>query len=574
MATEPGGADIILRAFNGYMQAFQQITRRAERGFQLQNWAALQEDSRERLGIYRKFVEHTKKELRAAGLQSATVDKLLWAGIKKAYAWKIAARPDRSLAETYFNSITRQVFDTVGVDPQIEFVRDDFAGLRKANPMEVCLVGEFSEGVIERWQAILAKLPFGDLVRSPAREARRIAGAVDRHLHSAGIENPPTRVEWVGNLFYRGKWAFLVGRLLAGPHLFPLVVSFAHTDNGIVADAVLLDENEVSILFSFTRSYFHVVTEHPNALVRFLKLVMPRKRLAELYIAIGHNKHGKTEFYRDLQAHLNFSGEKFEVAPGKPGMVMTVLTLPGFNIVLKIIRDRFEEPKIITREAVKEKYHLVFKHDRGGRLADAQEFEQLEFAKHHFPGELITHLEGTASRNISLTERSVVIHHAYIERKMIPLDIFVLQVEEQTAIDAVRGYGDAIKELAASNIFPGDMLIKNFGVTRHGRVVFYDYDELSLLTDLNFREPPQLPSVEDLLAGVKWFEIAENDVFPSEMRFFLGLAGKLLEEFERFHGDIFQVAFWRSMQERIRSGEIVQILPYPPELRLDGQRAH
>jgi isocitrate dehydrogenase kinase/phosphatase len=331
---------------------------------------------------------------------------------------------------------------------------------------------------------------------------------------------------------------------------------------------VLLDENDVSILFSFTRSYFHVDVDRPYDLIRFLRTIMPRKRVAELYISIGYNKHGKTELYRDILHHMAYSDDQFQKARGQPGMVMSVFTMPSYDIVFKVIKDRFTYPKKTTRAAVMEKYHLVFRHDRAGRLVDAQEFEHLQFDRGRFSSTLLDDLMLHAEATISVTEAHVTVKHAYVERRIIPLDIYVREADEEMAVQALIDYGNAIKDLAISNIFPGDMLLKNFGVTRHGRVVFYDYDELCLLTDCNFRDIPPAPSYEDELSPEPWFSINEHDVFPEQFVNFLGVYGEIREVFLEHHRDLLDPAYWRAVQARLAAGEIMQLLPYREAERL------
>ena len=117
---------------------------------------------------------------------------------------------------------------------------------------------------------------------------------------------------------------------------------------------------------------------------------------------------------------------------------------------------------------------------------------------------------------------------------MTPLDIYLQQATPEEANQAIIDYGQAIKDLAVTNIFTGDMLLKNFGVTRHGRLVFYDYDELRPLTDCNFRKFPQAMSYEDELAAEPWFHIGEDDVFPEEFLRFMGLPNNVKETFLEF----------------------------------------
>jgi isocitrate dehydrogenase kinase/phosphatase len=376
------------------------------------------------------------------------------------------------------------------------------------------------------------------------------------------------RAEMVNAVFYRGQGAYLVGRLFSGTHLIPIVFALLNIAQGVVVDAVLLNENDISVLFSFTRSYFHVEIERPYDLVRFLKTIMPRKRSADIYISIGYNKQGKTELYRDLLRHLASSRDRFEIAPGARGMVMAVFAMPAYDMVFKVIKDEFSPPKETTREAVKAKYHLVFKHDRAGRLVDAQEFEHLKFERWRFSGALLAELQNLAGETVAVDENHVVIKHLYVERQVIPLNIYLREADEVAARAAVVDYGQAVKDLAASGIFPGDLLLKNFGVTRHGRVVFYDYDELCLLNECNFRALPPSRTYEEEISAEPWFSVRDNDIFPEEFERFLGLQGTLREVFLAHHADLFDPHFWQQHQKRLDAGEVIHIFPYDQDKRL------
>jgi isocitrate dehydrogenase kinase/phosphatase len=353
-----------------------------------------------------------------------------------------------------------------------------------------------------------------------------------------------------------------------GPETVPLVLALRNGEAGVVVDAVLVDEDDASVLFSFTRSYFHVEVERPYDLVQFLSSVMPRKPVAELYSAIGFHKHGKTEQYRDLLAHLAGNPGRFAPAPGVPGLVMVVFTMEGYDFVFKVIRDVFGAPKRITRSRVRDRYRLVFRHDRAGRLIDAQEFEHLQFERDRFEPALLDELLTACSRLVRIEGDRVVIDHAYVERRVDPLNLYVRQSAADAAGAAVVDYGGAIKDLASTNIFPGDMLLKNFGVTRHGRVVFYDYDELALLSDCKFRKLPEATHTDDEMGDEPWFGVDDADLFPEEFRNFLGLPADLRAVFESHHADLFDVGFWRGIQQRLEGGEIIDIFPYSPDRRL------
>jgi isocitrate dehydrogenase kinase/phosphatase len=276
--------------------------------------------------------------------------------------------------------------------------------------------------------------------------------------------------------------------------------------------------------------------------------------------------------YCDLLHHLSRSNKKFELADGERGMVMEVFTMPDYDLVFKVIKDHFAYPKNTTRDAVMAKYDLVFKHDRAGRLVDAQEFEHLKFNRNRFSDELLDSLKRNALQNVIINEDNVIVKHAYVERRVTPLNIYLREVDDTKALTAVVDYGNAIKDLAASNIFPGDLLLKNFGVTRHGRVVFYDYDELCLLSICNFRVMPQPRSYDEELSADPWFGVGENDVFPEELRNFIGLQGMLRKVFLKHHDDLFDVHFWHQVQSHISGGRTIDIFPYGQNKRLANDK--
>jgi len=380
------------------------------------------------------------------------------------------------------------------------------------------------------------------------------------------------RLEMIGSVFYRGRGAYLVGRAFrdSGDRApIPIALGLRHpSDAGIDLDAILIGQTDLAILFSFTRAYFRVDTECPYELVRSLHELMPRKRLIDLYNAIGHNRHGKTEFYRDFVRHLRQSSDRFVAAEGARGMVMFVFTLPSYDVVFKLIKDHFDYPKENTRADVMRRYRLVFDHDRAGRLVEAHEFEHLRIARERFDPALLADLLREASSIVRLDGDDVVIAHTYVERRIRPLNLFLFEAEEAAVAAAGRDYGQAIKDLAASNIFPGDLLTKNFGVTRHGRVVFYDYDELCFLTDCNFRDMPQATTPEQEMAAEPWFSVRDNDIFPEEFPQFLRLPAAAQARLLERHDDLFHPAFWRNMQEKLRAGEIPELFPYREERRL------
>ncbi|WP_332910906.1 bifunctional isocitrate dehydrogenase kinase/phosphatase [Algoriphagus boritolerans] len=327
-----------------------------------------------------------------------------------------------------------------------------------------------------------------------------------------------TKTQLLKPVFYRNKAAYLIGRTFVGKKMDAIYHSIHECPKGIFVDTLIFDPNLMSHLFSFTRSYFMVEAEVPSQIIGFLSSVIPHKKIHELYNAIGFNKHGKTLFYRDFLNHLENSSDEFVVAPGIKGMVMTVFTLPSLNIVFKLIKDHFEPPKSMTRQEVREKYKLVSLHDRVGRMADTHEFEYFKIPLDRISSELMKELRNTTNSLLQINKNYLIIKHLYTERKMIPLNIFLESCTVEEGKRAVEDYGRAILQLAQANIFPGDMMTKNFGLTRQKRVIFYDYDEIEFLEDMNFREKPKPENYEQIYASEPWYEIRKNDVFPEDFR--------------------------------------------------------
>lgn len=561
------GAAAIFAAFRAYESEFQSITRRAMLRFEQRDWHGMQHDAVERLELYPRVIAGIVHRIREL-LDVSEKDKKFWATMKAAYAELIRHCEDIELAETFFNSVSRRIFTTIGVDPRIEFLFSDFDAPGEPGDTPVARAHPATRTLPELIKGLLIGCGFTVPFANLDRDVHLVARAIERERAATGATAPIEAIEMIEAVFYRNQGAYLVGRISSGGEFMPLTLALLHPSQGISVDAALLTADEVSIIFSFTRSYFHVEVHRPRDLVTFLKSIMPRKPVAELYIAIGYNKQGKTELYRDLIRHIDLSTDPFQIAPGDRGMVMSVFTLPSFDVVFKVIRDRFTYPKTSSRRDVMERYQLVFKHDRAGRLVDVQEFEHLAFARNRFSADLLNELAAEAAETVIIGADIVEIRHVYVERRMTPLNLFIREAELSAARNAVVDYGQAVRDLAATNIFPGDMLLKNFGVTRHGRVVFYDYDELCLVTDCNFREMPRATEEYDEFGSEPWFYVGPSDIFPEEFINFMGLGGELRSAFLKAHGELLTAQWWQGIQARHRAGELLHIIPYPCARRL------
>ena len=553
----------IVDAFAHYNAQFRFITRRAPLRFDERDSKGSQRDAVERIELYDRCVNQTTAELRLA-LGEQAHDRDLWRQIRHEFAAQISEFPDTEFTKTFFSSISRRLFGTVGVAPDIEFVATDLDPLADIHSAVGTNTYVNHGSLSLLFEDLLGDVRFRSPWRDLDKSVAHVAAEMLVYLQSSGERRSVERVEVIRAVFYQIGRAYIVGRVVGREFLAPLVIALKNTDSGVLVDAVMLAEADVSIVFSFTRSYFHVDLERVAEAVVFLKSIMPRKPVSELFTVLGRARQGKTERYRELMRSLEHTDDLFAHAAGERGLVMVCFTLPSSEVVFKVIRDRFAYPKTVLREEVVAKYRMVFIHDRAGRLVDAQEFRRLRFPRARFTPQLLEELTRETTATVHQEGADLVFDHMYIERRMTPLNLYLRSAPAADAERAVLDYGQCIRDLACTDIFPGDLLLKNFGVTRHGRVIFYDYDELCRVTDCNFRDVPQATNEDDEMRGEAWFYVAENDVFPETFVNFLAFSDEQRAALLRMHGEILTAAFWRAMQQRLREGEVMEVLPYHP----------
>ncbi|XEG70910.1 bifunctional isocitrate dehydrogenase kinase/phosphatase [Pseudomonas sp. abacavir_1] len=556
-------AQTILDGFDVYRERFKQITDGAQARFEQAQWQEIQRTSAERIDLYEEKVAETVARVSSRFSPAELLDVERWPLIKNAYIALIDPRNDDELAETWFNSIFCGLFSHDNISDGTMFVHTTRPSLRPHARDPHTRVYRPRGNLRQALQQIFADYRF----QVPYEDAEGDLARLDALLHSNlpdwVCKDPELALELIGSVFYRNKGAYLVGRLFTPDEQWPLVFPLIHREGrGIRFDTVITDEAEVSIIFSFTRSYFMVDVPVPAELVAFLKRLLPGKHIAELYTSIGFYKQGKSEFYRALINHLASTDDRFVMAPGVRGMVMSVFTLPGFNTVFKIIKDNFNPAKTVDHATVVQKYQLVKNHDRVGRLADTQQFADFRFPVAKFEPECLAELLQVAPSTVVMEGDVVLIRHCWTERRMTPLNLYLEHATEAQVHEALYDYGLAIKQLAAANIFPGDMLLKNFGVTRHGRVVFYDYDEISYLTEVNFRHIPPPRYEEDEMSSEPWYSVGPMDVFPEEFPRFLFVDLKLRRLFAKLHGDLYDADYWKGLQAQIRAGKVIDVFPY------------
>jgi isocitrate dehydrogenase kinase/phosphatase len=588
-----GIAKAMMDGFNRHYQLFRTESQRAKHRFETADWHGQQRAQRERIEFYdlrvKEATARLEKEFKA-GEQPMDV----WQQVKLHYIGLLVDHHQPELAETFFNSVTTKILhrthfhnDFIFVRPAVstEYIENDEPAAKPTYRAYYPTRENLGATIVRLIDNFQLQWPFENL----ERDAGYVLEAINSRLHQVTLR-ANFQIQVLSSLFFRNKGAYVVGKIINGFNEVPFALPILHNRAGkLMIDACLFGEDDLQALFSFARAYFMVDMEVPSAYVQFLRSLMPRKPRNEIYNALGLAKQGKTLFYRDFLHHLKHSSDKFRIAPGIKGMVMLVFDLPSFPYVFKLIKDYYPPQKDTTRAQIKGKYLLVKQHDRVGRMADTLEYSEVAFARDRFEDELIAEIREFAPSQLEISDRDgdgheeVIIKHLYIERRMIPLNIYLQEAfdaGEAAGTDSVAAghardqiaravieYGNAIKDLVAANIFPGDMLWKNFGVTRNGKVVFYDYDEIEYITDCNFRKIPEARNEEEEMSGEVWYRVGPKDVFPETFGPFLLGNPAIRDVFMKHHGDLLEASFWDAHKVRIQAGHVFDVFPYEREKR-------
>ncbi|MCY4756258.1 bifunctional isocitrate dehydrogenase kinase/phosphatase [Pelomonas aquatica] len=573
--TDPRAFEIalaLLEGFDRHYRLFRATSAEAKVRFERGDWQGQQRAQALRIEFYDTRVAEASALLEARFAASG-LPMAVWQQVKLHYIGLLTNHHQPELAETFFNSVCTRILHHA-------YFHNDFIFVRPAISTEY--IENDEPAALPTYRAYY---PAPGTLRDTLRrvitnfqldgEFAHLDADVDRVL--AAVKQQLGEFRWRANfqlqvlssLFYRNKGAYVVGKIINGfsETPFALPILRRDRDGAFFIDAALFGEDDLLMLFSFARAYFLVDMEVPSAYVQFLRSMMPRKPRSEIYSALGLQKQGKNLFYRDFLYHLKHSSDSFRIAPGIKGMVMLVFDLPSWPFVFKVIKDFYPPQKDTSRELIQSKYLLVKTHDRVGRMADTLEYTRVAFPRHRFEPELIAELRHFCPSLVEETGDDLVIRHLYIERRMVPLNIYLQDATPEQVARVVVEYGNAIKDLVAANIFPGDMLWKNFGVTRHGKVVFYDYDEIEYLSDCNFRRLPEPRNEEEEMSGEVWWPVAPRDVFPETFGPFLLGNPQVRESFMRHHADLLDAGFWQAHKERILAGHVHDVFPYDPARR-------
>ena len=561
-------AQTILDGFDKHYFLFRRFGFDAKFCFEHADWSRAGEGRKERILGYEERVKETVKALNT-GFPEAGANAQWWPEIKTAYITLLLNHLQAECAETYYNSVVCRVLHRDYYNNKNIFWRPSVSTehLHGSSPSYRSYY-PLTDGLRRCLLKTLTGFGLSNTFQHLRRDIRRLETAILEIRGKDWKAQPNYQVQVLGSLFFRSKAAYIVCRIINGDRIQALVIPVLQDDDRkIYVDTALLRPKDVSIVFSFSRAYFMVDMEVPSAYVTFLISIMPGKSPVDLYAMLGLQKQAKNLFYRELLHHMNHSQDNFQIAPGVPGMVMLVFTLPSFQFVFKLIKDHFDPPKTSSREEVRQKYLLVKYHDRVGRLADTLEYSNVAIPMDRIDPELLAELRRSAAGSIEEIGDKLVIRHVYIERRMEPLDHYLAQASPARKRRAIQDFGQSIRDMVGANIFPGDMLKKNFGVTRSRRVVFYDYDEICYITDCNFRRIPPARSYEDEISDTPWYSIGQNDVFPESFGPFFFTNNEDMALFKKDHAELLDPAWWNRTKDTILAGGLIDVFPYPIKRR-------
>jgi isocitrate dehydrogenase kinase/phosphatase len=559
----------VLDDFSAYYAEFEEIMARSKERFERRDWAGLQGDADARLSLYQRAIAGSFERIESI-LGDLAGDAEVWRRLQEGYKALTADPALGDLARAYFATVKRRFIPAEARDflgepegvPEQGTLLEEVRILEAPggpNPIEVLL------------RAVLALFPFQTPYEDLEEDVRTWAMLIEEPLADMGVRRP---VAVLRPLFYRGNQAHIVGRVWSAGRYQPVVIALTNSERGIRIKEVLIGEERTSSLFSFTRAPFHVVTAHHRELMSFVRSLSPAKSPADLYASVGYLNLAKSALLRDLFRLLVEGGERFRASAGANGTVMLAFELPGSRFVIKIIRDHFLPRRVDTsREKVMNRYRFVQHAPRAGRILDIMHFHHVRFERSWFEEALLAELLASAPSTVQAEGPHVHLTEFYAQRKVVPLDL-ILRTESDPELlrRLVLDFGFLHKELAARNIFTGDVVPNNFGAVSIGRqtmrLVSFDYDGYSRVSDLNFLALPSARSFDiydDWAAPEESMVIDEEwDVIPEKLRITLGIPASLQEEFDRVHGELYSTEYWVELQRRLRSQpELVDAFPFP-----------
>lgn len=565
-------ARIILGAFDDYYTRSRTIPWLAKQAFETRDWPRAVELSQERLAIYSISI-HKVVPILKRSIHESDQNGGFWDKVEARFRALVASRYEADLALAYLASVRRRVHRDVWVPAAHERPRSAAARPDLLRRFET--PGRMTRELVE---AILAvpdiKAPFRDL----AGDAARVAERINQEL-GIDADRPLTRVEVVDAGFYRNRGAYIVGALEVaghtGPQIGPLALALLHREGGVEVDAVILRETTLRHVFSSTLANFHVTVTAYHELVDYLYALMPTRPRGLHYSTVGYNHVGKLAVMEQITTGLAPGRATLDHAPGPRGSVAMALTTPALQYVLKVIRDKPTESYKWGRfegvESVLAKYRSVHELNRSGSMLDNIVYTNLSLPRAIFGAAVVEEMLADAGQSVSLHGDGVFFRHLIVQRKLVPVPLYLETCTRREAEMVVIRLGQCIRNNAATNVFNKDLDGRNYGVSSLRFVYLFDYDAVESLTDVKVRTNLDREEGEEDIPG--WF-FEEGIIFlPEELEMHLRLPDRDLRRlFRAAHGELFTVDYWTRMQRWLREGRVPRVRTYPraTQLRLEG----
>ncbi|MEO0911763.1 MAG: isocitrate dehydrogenase kinase/phosphatase AceK regulatory subunit [Pseudomonadota bacterium] len=549
-------AEVVLAAFDAYHARFALIPELAKRAFEARDWAGAVALSQERLAIFSISLEELGRVI-----GPVPRDVAFWAEVGAAVDRLVADRYEADLARAYFAALRRGVIGGAWAaewfdHPRVESAADFVARFRPGAEMT-------AECVAEILQLPEIDAPFADLVSDAAAVAARIRETLPGALGA---------VEIVRAGFYRNRGAYIVGALEVAGVRHPLALALLHRPEGLIVDAVILKGSTMSHLFSSTLANFHVDVPQYHALVDFLHRLMPGRPHGQHYSTIGYNHVGKIAVYRQIMGEM--AGAVFDHAPGPRGSVALGFTAPDLPFVLKLIRDRptdqYKWGAFEGRAAVLAKYGIVHEYNRSGSMLDNIMYTDIALPAALFAEGFLAELLVEAGESVRREGADLVFAHLIVQRKLVPMPIFLEQCSAEDAEVAVIRLGQCIRNNAAMNVFNRDLDLRNYGVSSLRFVYLFEYDAVEPLTEVDvFTNAGREEGEEDV---PDWFFESGPVFLPEELETHLRLPGRGLRRlFREAHGELLTKGWWDRMKGWLAEGRVPRVRTYPISTQLRGR---
>jgi isocitrate dehydrogenase kinase/phosphatase len=562
-------AQLILTIHDDFYAQLCEYPYRAQRAFETMDPHASIRISKERLGLYSRYVaEHGPRILGA--YPALAENSQVWEAIDRLFVAMIVDRYEADIAFMFAHSIRRNIGHGIwkpvaySFPPPSKLRALSMASVHRRLPIDGDIDVELLCTVL---QIPNFSIPFRDL----RGDSQRILERVRHLLPSSPGAARPLALEVVEAGFFRDRSAFLVGRwAMSDDGTVPFVVALLNSPAGIYANAVLHRVSDIHNLFSSTLANFHVTTRLYYQTCVFLFSLMPRRPLGQQYSTIGFNHVGKIVILNEIAEQIR-AGHRFQRSPGAPGTVALGFTFDACAYHLKVIRDQptasYKWGEFPGVAAVCDKYRVVHEINRAGSMLDNVMYFNLRLDPGMFEPALLDEICRQAAGSVQVDREGIFLRSLIVQLKIVPLPVYLAGADADETRAVIVSLGHCIRNNAATNIFNKDLDSRNYGVGRYGRVFLFDYDAVEKLTEVKIRSNADREPGEESVPD--WFFESGVIFLPEElehgMQFTTDLARRCFRE---ENSDLLTVQYWLDVQQKLQRGEVPELRMYPDDTKL------